>query len=79
MQGPFHSGTRESLLPVMPGEITEYNIKIRPAFHVFAPGHRLQIAIGTGDFPTHLLNPKDYPALLGSSYDVQRTDTPHRS
>lgn len=74
-QGPFHPGTRDSLLPVVPGENTEYTIKIRPAFHVFAPGHRLQITIGTGDFPTHILNPKDYPALLGSSYDIQRNDT----
>ncbi|MFJ4658850.1 CocE/NonD family hydrolase [Nocardia sp. NPDC088792] len=72
VQGPFHPGSRESLLPVVPGAVTEYNIKVRPAFHVFAPGHRLQITIGTGDFPTHILNPKDYPALLGSSYDIER-------
>ncbi|WP_083914178.1 CocE/NonD family hydrolase [Nocardia concava] len=72
VQGAFHPGTRESLLPVIPGEVTEYNIKVRPAFHVLQPGHRLQITIGTGDMPTHILNPKDYPALLGSAYDIER-------
>ncbi|WP_280357281.1 CocE/NonD family hydrolase [Nocardia otitidiscaviarum] len=72
VQGAFHPGTRESLLPVVPGEVTEYHIKVRPAFHVLRPGHRLQITLGTGDMPTHLLNPKDYPALLGSSYDIRR-------
>ncbi|MFC9435989.1 CocE/NonD family hydrolase [Nocardia sp. NPDC057030] len=72
--GAFHPGTRESMLPVVPGRVTEYNVKIRPAFHVFRPGHRLQITIGSGDAPTHILNPKDYPALLGGVYDIQRTE-----
>lgn len=74
VQSAFHPGTRESLLAVAPGEVTEYHVKVRPAFHVFQPGHRLQITLGSGDFPTHMLNPKDYPALLGGSYDIQRTD-----
>ncbi|MEV6279786.1 CocE/NonD family hydrolase [Nocardia sp. NPDC051832] len=72
VQGAFHPGTRESLLPVIPGEVTEYHLKVRPAFHVLQPGHRLQVTLGTGDMPTHILNPKDYPALLGGSYEVQR-------
>ncbi|WP_280430992.1 CocE/NonD family hydrolase [Nocardia brasiliensis] len=72
--GAFHPGTRESLLPVVPGEVTEYNVKVRPAFHVFQPGHRLQVTIATGDAPTHIVNPKDYPALLGGVYDIQRTE-----
>lgn len=71
--GPFHPGRRESLVPVVPGEITEYNVKVRPAFHVFEAGHRLQLTIASGDAPTHILNPKDYPSLFGSSYDVLRT------
>lgn len=62
------------MLSVVPGQVTEYNVKIRPAFHLFQPGHRLQITIGSGDAPTHILNPKDYPALLGGVYDVQRTE-----
>ncbi len=70
--GPYHPGTRESMLPVVPGEVTEYNVKVRPSFHVFEPGHRLQITIGSGDAPTHILNPKDYPNLFGGAYDVQR-------
>ncbi len=70
--GPYHPGTRESMLPVVPGEVTEYNVKVRPSFHVFEPGHRLQIAVGSGDAPTRILNPKDYPNLFGGAYDVQR-------
>ncbi|MFI6167381.1 CocE/NonD family hydrolase [Nocardia sp. NPDC051052] len=72
--GAFHPGTRESMLPVIPGQVTEYNVKIRPAFHVFQSGHRLQVTIGSGDAPTHVFNPKDYPALLGGVYDIQRTE-----
>lgn len=75
---PFHPDTRESLQPVVPGVVTEYDIKVRPVFHVFQPGHRLQVTIGSGDAPTHILNPKDYPSLLGGSYDVQR-DRAHSS
>ncbi len=71
--GPFHPDTRESLLPVVPGAVTEYNVKVRPAFHVFEPGHRLQITIASGDAPTHILGPKDYPALLGGTVEVRRT------
>ncbi|MFD6162630.1 hypothetical protein ACFWF7_17865 [Nocardia sp. NPDC060256] len=40
----------------------------------FQPGHRLQVTIGSGDAPTHIVNPKDYPALLGGVYDIQRTE-----
>ncbi|WP_405133121.1 CocE/NonD family hydrolase [Nocardia sp. NBC_01388] len=72
VQGAFHPGTRESVLPVVPGQVTEYNVKVRPAFHVFEPGHRLRVTLGTGDFPTHIFNPKQYPDLLGGVYDVQR-------
>ncbi|WP_405160337.1 CocE/NonD family hydrolase [Nocardia sp. NBC_01499] len=72
--GAFHPGTRESMLPVVPGQVTEYNVKVRPAFHVFQPGHRLQVTIGSGDAPTHIFNPKDYPVLLGGVYDIQRTE-----
>ncbi|MBF6333131.1 CocE/NonD family hydrolase [Nocardia transvalensis] len=70
--GPFHPDTREALLPVVPGVMTEYNVKVRPAFHIFRPGHRLQITIASGDAPTHILTPKDYPNLLGGTVDVQR-------
>lgn len=69
---PYHPGTRESMLPVVPGEIIEYNVKVRPAFHVFEPGHRLQVTVASGDAPTHILLPKDYPNLFGGAYDVQR-------
>ncbi|MFG1790127.1 CocE/NonD family hydrolase [Nocardia sp. NPDC049149] len=72
--GAFHPGSRDSLLAMVPGQVTEYNVKIRPVFHVFQPGHRLQVTIGSGDAPTHILNPKDYPALLGGVYDIQRID-----
>ncbi|WP_405498841.1 CocE/NonD family hydrolase C-terminal non-catalytic domain-containing protein [Nocardia sp. NBC_00511] len=57
---------------MVPGQITEYDVKIRPAFHVFASGHRLQVTLASGDAPTHILNPKDYPSLLGGSVDIQR-------
>jgi len=72
---PYHPDTRQSLVPVTPGQLTEYDIKIKPVFHVLEPGHRIQITIGTGDAPIHILNPQDYPTLLGGHYEIGRTTT----
>jgi len=68
---PFHPTTKASQKPVIPGEVTRYDIEIRPLFATLAPGHRLRITIGTGDFP-HLLPPLQTGGnLLGGLYDVE--------
>ena len=68
---PYHPTTRESQKAVVPGEVTRYDIEVRPLFATLAPGHRLRVTIGTGDFP-HLLPPfTAYPHLVGGVYDIE--------
>jgi putative CocE/NonD family hydrolase len=68
---PYHPSTRASQQAVVPGEVTRYDIEIRPLFATLAPGHRLRVTISTGDFP-HLLPPfMAYPNLVGGIYDVE--------
>ncbi|MGH9276042.1 MAG: CocE/NonD family hydrolase [Acidimicrobiales bacterium] len=68
---PYHPTTRESQRAVVPGEVTRYDIEIRPLFTTLEPGHRLRVTIGTGDFP-HLLPPfQAFPELVGGIYDVE--------
>ncbi|WP_018133056.1 CocE/NonD family hydrolase [Effusibacillus pohliae] len=53
---PWHPFTRESVLPVTPGEIMPLNVEIFPTNAVIPAGHRLRVAIGPSDFP-HALSP----------------------
>ncbi|MBF6331084.1 CocE/NonD family hydrolase [Nocardia transvalensis] len=75
LQVPAHTNTRESLRAVPIGVPTEYDIKVRPAQHIFPAGHRLRLTIGTGDFPIYILPPEDYPALIGSTQQILHNST----
>ena len=44
---PFHPFLRQELLE--PGRIYEFQIELRPIFHTFKPGHRLQLQIASED------------------------------
>lgn len=60
---PWHPFTRESVLPVKPGEPTELPIEVFPIHGVVAKGHRLRVAVNPSDFP-HAVPP--LPQLAGS-------------
>jgi putative CocE/NonD family hydrolase len=60
---PWHPFTRESVLPVTPGEPTELPIEVFPVNAVIPQGHRLRVAVNPSDFP-HSLPP--LPQLSGS-------------
>ncbi|HEX4157407.1 MAG TPA: CocE/NonD family hydrolase [Rhizomicrobium sp.] len=49
---PFHKLTRDSIKPVRPGEIVEYQIQILATANQFKAGHRLCIEITAMDVPT---------------------------
>ncbi|MDQ0862265.1 CocE/NonD family hydrolase [Bacillus sp. V2I10] len=53
---PWHPFTKDSVLPVTPGEIMKLNIEIFPTNAVIKAGHRLRVAIGPSDFP-HAISP----------------------
>lgn len=44
---PWHPFTR--MQPLEPGQVTEFQIELRPLFHTFKPGHRLQLTIASED------------------------------
>src|SRR5258705_13325412 len=48
---PGHWFTKDSGLPVTPGQPTELPIEVFPTNAVIKAGHSLQIAVGPNDFP----------------------------
>jgi uncharacterized protein len=49
---PFHKLTRDSITPVSPGEIVEYQIQILATANQFKAGHRICLEITSMDVPT---------------------------
>jgi uncharacterized protein len=49
---PFHKLTRDSVKPVRPGEIVEYQIQILATANQFKAGHRICLEITSMDVPT---------------------------
>jgi hypothetical protein len=49
---PFHKLTRDSIKPVRPGEIVEYQIQILATANQFKTGHRICLEITSMDVPT---------------------------
>jgi len=69
---PHHVSSREAAQPVVPGELTRYDIEIFPTAALIAPNHRLRLTITTYDFP-HLVPTKPArQALLGGVYRVRQ-------
>ncbi|WP_250149548.1 CocE/NonD family hydrolase [Mycolicibacter acidiphilus] len=69
---PHHISTRAAAQPVVPGELTRYDIEVFPTAAVIGPGHRLRLTVTTYDFP-HLVPPAPArQALAGGSYHVQQ-------
>jgi hypothetical protein len=76
---PYHFSTRSAVQPVVPGELTRYDVEIFPTAAMIEPGHRLRLTVTTYDFP-HLVPPKPARrALAGGSYLLhQGGPTPSR-
>jgi predicted acyl esterase len=48
---PIHKHTRESVKPVVPGEVNEYAVELYPLSNVFKTGHSMALEICSGDTP----------------------------
>ena len=48
---PYHPYTQASATPVVPGQVTRYDIEIFPTFATIAAGHCLRVTISTADTP----------------------------
>lgn len=72
---PHHVCTRSATRPVVPGELTRYDIEIFPTAALIAPGHRLRLTLTTYDFP-HLVPTKpSRRALAGGRYELHQGGT----
>lgn len=69
---PYHISTRSATEPVVPGQLTRYDIEIFGSAALIAPGHRLRLTVTTYDFP-HLVPPKPaQSALAGGNYRIHQ-------
>jgi predicted acyl esterase len=69
---PHHVSSRVAAQPVVPGELTRYDIELFPTAALIAPNHRLRLTMTTYDFP-HLVPTKPArQALLGGVYRVKQ-------
>ena len=69
---PHHFSTRSTVKPVVPGELTRYDVEIFPTAAMIQPGHRLRLTVTTYDFP-HLVPTKPARrALTGGSYQLHQ-------
>ncbi len=69
---PYHLSTRAAAKPVVPGEMTRYDIEVFPTLATLHAGHRLRLTLTTADTP-HLLAPAPrFLDLLGGVYRVAR-------
>jgi len=67
---PWHPLTREARKPVVPGEVTEYEIEILSTANLFRRGHRICLEITSLDVPTGVAgasNVEYIPYHIGSS------------
>ncbi len=69
---PHHFSTRSAVKPVVPGELTRYDVEIFPTAVFLEPGNRLRLTVTTYDFP-HLVPTKPARrALIGGSYQLHQ-------
>ncbi len=69
---PHHISTRSAVKPVVPGELTRYDIEVFPTAALLETGHQLRLTVTTFDFP-HLV--PTVPArrnLAGGSYQLHQ-------
>jgi putative CocE/NonD family hydrolase len=70
---PYHRYTRSSRRPVVPGQVTRYDVEIFPTFDTLKRGHRLRITIETADFPHALPTITQGPGLIGGVYGLEHS------
>ncbi|WP_083666218.1 CocE/NonD family hydrolase [Mycobacterium sp. NS-7484] len=69
---PHHISTRDAAQPVVPGELTRYDVEIFPTAALIAPGHRLRLTLTTYDFPHLVPTRPARAALAGGTYTLHQ-------
>lgn len=67
---PYHLYTRATQAPVIPGQMTRYDVEVFPTYDTLAPGHRLRVTIATSDFPHALPSATQLPGLVSGVYSL---------
>lgn len=75
---PWHPFTAASIEPVVPGTPYELPVEIFPTSAVLEPGHRLELAVASGDFPHQIPTAATLLGSLGGTTTVL-TDPQHPS
>jgi putative CocE/NonD family hydrolase len=69
---PHHFSTRSAAKPVVPGELTRYDVEIFPTAAVLEAGHQLRLTLTTFDFPHLVPHVPARRALAGGSYRLHQ-------
>jgi putative CocE/NonD family hydrolase len=69
---PHHVSTKAAVTPVVPGELTRYDIEIFPTAAVVESGHRLRLTVTTFDFPHLVPTAPARKALAGGTYRLHQ-------
>jgi uncharacterized protein len=70
---PYHPYTKATQTPVVPGQVTRYDVEVFPTFDTLAPGHSLRVTIATSDFPHVLPSAVQLPGLIGGIYALEHS------
>lgn len=69
---PYHSYSQATLQPVVPGQMTRYDIEIFPTAVKIPAGYRLRLTLTNYDAPHLLPTTEQAPKLAGGTYSVSR-------
>jgi putative CocE/NonD family hydrolase len=70
---PYHPYTQASQQPVVPGQVTKYEVEIFPTLATIAAGDRLRLTLSTTDAPHLVPIPGELSKLAGGVYTVEHT------
>jgi hypothetical protein len=70
---PYHPYTQASATPVVPGQMTEYQIQVFPTLATITRGDRLRLTLSTTDTPHLTPLPPQLPKLAGGVYTISRS------
>ncbi len=75
---PYHPHT--SAAPVIPGEVNEYAIEVRPISNLFRKGHKIKLEIWSCDYPSDEVDyTLSWPFWSHLSYDKETSYKIHHS
>ena len=72
-----YRNSNESLEPLVPGEVTRFNVELWPVDHVFLPGHRARVTITSSDFPWFARSLNQFGSLKNQSEPKPAINTVH--